>query len=270
MQILASLPIAVGARVLAALRALAAAAMVASELASGVGRRLSGRARHARRDVLVQLVAIGNRSLPFVLITLGFLGMVMAYQACLQLTRITGDTSQIGQQFLRLVVSDLAATLTGMMLATRVGAGIAAELATMKVTDQLDALRMSGVLPLDYLVVPRVLASLVMTLVLSVLGAAAMIGAAGLTAYWSFQVNPNVFFDASAVTFTHLGVGLVKAASYGLAVPTVAAACGMAAHGSSQGVGQAATRAVIGGSFAVLTLDFAWSVAAYFAFPGRI
>ena len=204
------------------------------------------------------------------LITLGFLGMVMAYQACLQLSRITGDTSQIGQQFLRLVTSDLAATLTGLMLATRVGAGIAAELGSMKVTEQLDALRMSGVLPIDYLVVPRVLASMVMTVVLSVLGGLAMFAAAGLTAKLSFQVNPTVFFDASSVTFTHLAVGLVKALSYGVAVPVVAAACGLTARGSSEGVGHATTSAVIGGSFAVLTLDLIWSIAAYLAFPGRL
>ena len=261
---------AVGELTLSALRAPAQVAQVLGDTLAGIGRRLRGRSRHGSRDVLVQLYGLGNRSLAFVLITLGFLGMVMAYQSCLQLSRITGDTSQIGRQFLRLVVSDLAATLTSLMLATRVGAGIAAELGSMKVTDQLDALRLSGVLPIDYLVVPRVLASLVMTVVLAVLGGVAMFGAAGLTARLSFQVNPNVFFDASSVTFTHVAVGLIKAASYGLAVPVVAATCGLRARGSSQGVGHATTTAVIGGSFAVLILDFGWSAAAYFAFPGRL
>ena len=83
------------------------------------------------------------------------------------------------------------------MLATRVGAGIAAEIGSMKVTEQIDALRMSGVLPIDYLIVPRFIASLVMTLMLATLGGAVMYAAGGLTAQYSFGVNPNLFFDFS-------------------------------------------------------------------------
>jgi phospholipid/cholesterol/gamma-HCH transport system permease protein len=250
----------------------AAVGRVLVQSLAGVVRRISGRGQRRRRrgEVRRQLYELGNRSLLFVLITLAFLGMVMAYQTCLQLSRVTGDFSQVGQQMMRLVVGDFGATLTGMMLATRVGAGIAAELGSMKVTEQLDALRMSGVLPIDYLVVPRLCASVLMTVVLSVLGGAAMIGAAGLTARFSFGVNPHVFFDPSAVSFTHVGVGLVKAASYGVAIPVVASACGMSARGSSEGVGWATTAAVIGGSFAVLALDFAWSTAAYLVFEGQL
>lgn len=237
---------------------------------AGVVRRLTGKSPRRRGEVRRQLYALGNRSLLFVLITLAFLGMVIAYQTCLQLSKVTGDYSQVGQQLLRMVVSDFGATLTGMMLATRVGAGIAAELGSMKVTEQLDALRMSGVSPIDYLVVPRLLASIVMTVALSILGGAAMYAAAGLTAYFSFSVNPAIFFDPIATSFDHVGVGFLKAMSYGTAIPVVAAACGLSARGSSEGVGWATTSAVIGGSFCVLALDFAWSVAAYLVFEGRI
>jgi Permease MlaE len=112
-------------------------------------------AARVRRETWRQMEQQGNRSLVFVVVTLGFIGMVMSYQACLQISRITGDTSQVGPQYLRLVVSDFGATLTAMMLSTRVGAGIAAELGSMKVTEQLDALRMSGVSPIEFLIVPR-------------------------------------------------------------------------------------------------------------------
>ncbi len=245
--------------------------MLVASLAGVIRRALgAGRAQRRRGEVRRQLFELANRSLLFVLITLAFLGMVMAYQTCLQLSRVTGDFSQVGQQTMRLVIADFGATLTGMMLATRVGAGIAAELGSMKVTEQLDALRMSGVLPVDYLVVPRLIASLIATLALSLLGGLAMIGAAGLTAYFSFGVNPHIFFDPSAVAFRHLGLGLCKAASYGVAIPVIAAACGFHARGSSEGVGWATTAAVIGGSFAVLALDFTWAVAAYLVFEGQI
>src|SRR5262249_50292389 len=123
-------------------------------------RRGGGRKKEGGR----QMYAIGNRSLGVILLTLGFLCMVGAYDACVQLARVTGDFSQVGMQFIRLIVSDFGPTLTAMMLATRVGAGIAAEIGSMKVTEQIDALRMSGVLPIDYLIVPRFTASLVMTL----------------------------------------------------------------------------------------------------------
>jgi phospholipid/cholesterol/gamma-HCH transport system permease protein len=222
-------------------------------------RRAPGRPRGELRR---QLHAIGNRSLVFIVVTLGFIGMVMTYEACLQLARVTGDFSQLGSQFLRLIVSDFGPTLTALMLATRVGAGIAAEIGSMKVTEQIDALRMSGVLPIDYLIVPRFTASLVMTLMLSVLGGLVMYTAGGLTAKYSFGVNPGLFFDASQIRGRHVILLIVKAVSYGAAIPVVAGFCGLRARGSSEGVGWATTAAVIGSSFAVIILDFVISAAA--------
>ncbi len=217
-----------------------------------------------------QMHAIGNKSLVFIIVTLGFIGMVMTYEACMQLSRVTGDYSQVGTQYLRLIISDFGPTLTALMLATRVGAGIAAEIGSMKVTEQIDALRMSGVLPIDYLIVPRFIASLVMTLMLSVLGGAVMYGAGGLTAQYSFGVNPHLFFDLSLIRPRHVILMVVKALSYGAAIPVVAGFCGLRARGSSEGVGWATTAAVIGSSFAVIVLDFLISAAALFLTGGDL
>ena len=232
-------------------------------------RRSDGRGR-PRGELARQLHAIGNRSVLFIVVTLGFIGMVMTYEACLQLSRVTGDFSQVGMQFIRLIVSDFGPTLTGMMLATRVGAGIAAELGSMKVTDQVDALRMSGVLPIDYLIVPRFLASLAMTLMLSLLACVVMFLAGGLTAKYSFGVNPVLFFDLQLLRMRHVVLMIVKAVSYGAAIPLVAGFCGLRARGSSEGVGWATTAAVIGGSFAVIALDFLISAAALFITGGDL
>jgi phospholipid/cholesterol/gamma-HCH transport system permease protein len=188
----------------------------------------------------------------------------MIFQACSQFNRVTGDLSQVGPQFLPLIISDFAPTLCGMMLATRVGAGIAAEIGSMKVTEPVDALRMSGVLPVDYLVVPRFVASIVMTVALTILGAAIMFTAGGLTAHYSFGVNTNLFFDFSAVKPAHLLLGFAKALTFGAAIPIVSGFCGLRAKGSSEGVGWATTAAVIGSSFAVIVLDFLISVAGFF------
>jgi phospholipid/cholesterol/gamma-HCH transport system permease protein len=223
-----------------------------------------------RGEIARQLYSIGNRSVIFIVVTLGFIGMVMTYEACLQLSRVTGDYSQVGSQFIRLIVSDFGPTLTGLMLATRVGAGIAAEIGSMKVTEQVDALRMSGVLPIDYLIAPRFIASLVMTLMLSILGAVVMYAAGGLTAQYSFGVNPALYFDMQLLQFHHLGMFVVKALSYGAAIPIVAGFCGLRARGSSEGVGWATTAAVIGSSFAVIVLDFIISAAALFLWGAEL
>ena len=174
-----------------------------------------------------QLYQIGNRSLLFVCVTLGFLGMVLVFQTCLQVNRITGDLSQVGAEFIKILVHEFGPSLTAMMLATRVGAGIAAEIGSMVVTEQIDALRMNGVDPVDYLIVPRFLASLVMTGVLTTIGVGAAIGMGALTAYYSFHLNPVVFLDPSHVRLGDLATGVMKCAAYGAAVPIVAGICGL-------------------------------------------
>jgi phospholipid/cholesterol/gamma-HCH transport system permease protein len=237
---------------------------------AGLVRTLPRRNRRNRGEVWRQLFAIGNRSLVFICVTLGFIGMVTTYQACLQIGRVTGDYSQVGGQTLRLIVSDFGPTLCAMMLATRVGAGIAAELGSMKVTEQIDALRMSGVLPIDYLIVPRFVASIVMTLMLTVVGGLVMHAAGGLTAQYSFGVHPSTYWDLQFIRPRHAALLVIKATAFGAAIPVIAGFCGLRARGSSEGVGWATTAAVIGGSFAVIVLDFLISAAALFLTAGDL
>jgi len=203
-----------------------------------------------------QMYIIGNKSLGFVAITMGFIGMVMVYQSCLQLNRITGDLSQVGPEFLKLIIQEFAPTITALMLATRVGAGIAAEVGSMKVTEQVDALRMSGITPVNYIIVPRFIASVVMTFVMVIFAVGVTFGAGGLTAMMSFDVNPNLFFDISRVEGFDVFIGAWKTLSYGVAIPVISGFCGLRARGSAEGVGAATTAAVIGSSFAVILLGF--------------
>jgi len=207
-------------------------------------------------EVVKQMYIMGNKSVSFVAVTMGFIGMVMVYQSCLQLNRITGDLSQVGPEFLKLVVQDFGPTITSLMLATRVGAGIAAEVGSMKVTEQVDALRMSGITPVNYIIVPRFLASVAMTFVMVIFSIAVTFGAGGLTAMFSFGVNQNLFFDMSRVEFFDVFIGAWKTLAYGMAIPVISGYCGLRAHGSAEGVGAATTAAVIGSSFAVILLGF--------------
>jgi phospholipid/cholesterol/gamma-HCH transport system permease protein len=221
-------------------------------------------ARTTPGEVTRQLYQIGNRSLVFICVTLGFIGMVLVFQTCLQVMRITGDLSQVGAEFLKILVHEFGPSLAAMMLATRVGAGIAAEIGSMVVTEQIDALRMSNVDPVDYLIVPRFRASLVMTPVLTVLGVVSAVALGALTAYGGFHVNPRVFFDLSRVSYGDLATGLIKCLAYGAAIPIVAGWAGLGARGGSEGVGRATTRAVISASFVVIVLDFVLSGLALF------
>ncbi len=220
--------------------------------------------RRPRGEMLKQMYQIGNRSLVFVCVTLGFIGMVLVFQTCLQVNRITGDLSQVGGEFIKILVHEFGPSLTAMMLATRVGAGIAAEVGSMVVTEQVDALRMNNVDPIDYLIVPRFMASLVMTGVLATIGVAVALLMGALTAWSSFHLNPVVFFDFSRVGSAELVTGIIKCAAYGGAIPIVAGFCGLSARGGSEGVGNATTRAVISSSFVVILLDFVISGVAIF------
>ncbi len=217
-----------------------------------------------RGEVWRQMHQIGNRSLLFVCVTLSFLGMVLVFQTCLQVNRITGDLSQVGAEFIKILVHEFGPSLCAMMLATRVGAGIAAELGSMVVTDQIDALAMNNVDPIDYLIVPRFVASMVMTGALTTVGVGCAVFAGALTAAYSFHVNPVVFVDPSHVRIGDLVTGFFKCAAYGAAIPLVSGFCGLSAQGGSAGVGRSTTRAVIASSFMVIVLDFVISGVAYF------
>ena len=130
-----------------------------------------------RWDAVAQyMYDIGNRSLVFVCVVMGFIGMILVYQAGLQTMRVVPDLSNLGATYLELLVGELGSTICALMLATRVGAGIAAEIGSMTVTEQVDALRMCAADPVNYLVKPRFVASVIMTVFLAVLASTVAFG----------------------------------------------------------------------------------------------
>ena len=213
------------------------------------------RGRRPPGEVVRQMYQVGNRSVLFIAVTLGFIGMVLVFQTCLQINRITGDLSQVGGEFVKILIHEFGPSLTAMMLATRVGAGIAAEVGSMTVTEQIDALRMCGADPIDYLVTPRVLAGLLAMLTLGVIGAAFMFGVGGFVAHVTFKVPWAQFFSFKLVRFLDLASFLNKCAVFGFVVPLVGARAGFQARGGSEGVGSATTRAVIECSLWILLFD---------------
>ena len=229
---------------------------------------LTIRGKKSRKMIVEQMHEIGNRSVFFITITMGFIGMILVFQSALQALRIVPDLSLLGATFGEILIRDLGASIGGMMLATRVGAGIAAEIGSMVVTEQVDALRMCSADPVEYLVVPRFIASVVMTFCLLIW--------ACFVAYVSGMVTANVVFDVNYLTFANFMlvdsgdviVGLAKCLAYGAAIPIVSAQRGLSTFGGSEGVGAATTSAVVSSSLAVIVLQFIISAVGYFVFPG--
>lgn len=215
------------------------------------------RGRVDRRAVLLQMWEIGNRSLFFILVTLGFLGAILNFQTAFQAKRLIGDVSLVGPASLPLLCRNLGPALCGLMIATRVGTGIAAEIGSMVVTEQVDALRMSNAQPVDYLVKPRFVASVVMVPVLSIIGVATAWLAGMMVSQAVFQVNPATYLRFDLVKASDALEGLTKAVTFGMVIPVIAAHSGLAARGGSEGVGAATTQAVVNASLAVIMLDFA-------------
>lgn len=210
-----------------------------------------------RRDQIVeQMHEIGNRSLVFILFTLGFLGMILIYQAGFQAMKITGDLQLLGALFLQLLLREFAPTITALMIATRVGTGMAAQLGSMVVTEQVDALKMCAAQPVEYLVVPRFIACTIMTYVLTIFAVLVAYIAGALTAYLHFNLNMRTFVDFSFVGPFDIIIGSVKALTYGMVIPIIACEAGFSVHGGSEGVGRATTQAVVNASLAVVILDF--------------
>ena len=213
---------------------------------------------HHPGELVRQLHAIGNKSLVFVIVTLGFIGMVMAYEACRQLSRITGDYSQVGPQLIRLIVTDFGPTLTAMMLATRVGAGIAAEIGSMKVTEQIDALRSLGVNYVKKLIVPRLLAAIVVFPLVTTLADGVGLFGGMLIVVFERNVDAYLYWNTIAywVVIKDFLTGIGKSVVFGALVTLIGCYNGLATEGGTEGLGRSTTATVVQVAMGVIISDF--------------
>ena len=210
---------------------------------------------------VVQMRRIGVNSLPIGLFISAFTGVVLALQSSYTFTGAV-PLYFVGTLVGKTVMLELAPVLTGLALSGRVGANIAAELGTMRVTEQVDALETLAYNPFSYLVLPRVLAA---TAMFPVVVAAAM--AVGVASGWITAIN---LLDLSTVEFVKglqifynfkdIWFGLVKALSFGLAVSLIGCVKGLSVLGGAEGVGRAATEAVVLSAEVILVLDAFWAV----------
>ena len=200
---------------------------------------------------------IGVGSLPIITLVGLFTGAVTALQA-VNAMRIFGAEGYVGSMTGLSLALELGPVLTGLMLAGRVGAGIATELGTMRISEQIDALESMAVSPVQYLVVPRVIAGTIMTPLLTMFFFFIGMVGAYIVAVYVENVDPGVFLENFRWTVDpkDLLQGLIKAIVFGTSLTTIGCYQGYHASGGGRGVGLATTRAVVFGSVTILILDY--------------
>ena len=204
------------------------------------------------RQTLLQMAHIGVGALPLIIITGAFAGMVLAYQSARQLLSL-GAPGFVGGLVAVSLAREAAPVFTAVTAAGRSGAGIAAEVGTMAVTEQLDALRVMATDPVRYLVVPRLLASLFVLPVLTVFAnLAGLIGGWGVAGLAGIGTSTYLSSVRRFLEVSDLSGGLIKAALFGIIIALVGSHRGLTAHGGAAGVGRAATAAVVLGIVLIL------------------
>jgi len=209
------------------------------------------------REILKQMEEVGVRSFPVVIITAAFTGMVLALQSFTGFKRFNAE-SMVGTVVALSMTRELGPVLTGLMVSGRVGSAMAAELGTMRVTEQIDALFTLATNPIKYLIVPRFLAAMIMLPVLVIF--ADVIGMLGgyLVSVQILGTNPTLYIRRTwdYLEFNDLYSGLLKAIFFGMIVATISCYQGFSAQGGAEGVGRATTKAVVLSSLVILISNY--------------
>lgn len=210
-----------------------------------------------RRNTLEQMAAVGPESLLIALLTASFVGMVFTIQVTREFLNFGAGTAVGGVLGLTLA-RELAPVLTAVILAGRVGSAFAAEIGTMKVTEQIDALQILKTDPIDYLVIPRVVACALMLPVLNLLSFITGMTGGLLIATNLYGISQSVFVT-SAQNF--LGVwdlvtSLIKAFVFGILIAVIGTSWGLTTTGGAKGVGQSTTTAVVTALLAIFIFNF--------------
>ena len=209
------------------------------------------------RDIVEQFDQIGVGSMTVVLLTGMFTGMVLALQSGLTLDQF-GARSMVGRLVSASMVKELGPVLTALMVTGRVGSGIAAELGSMMVTDQIAALRALGTDPVRKLVLPRVLAGLIMVPLLTCISVFVGLVGAWLITVTQLKVASSVYWNSvvMGLYIQDVWMGLIKPFFLGFVIVTIGCHVGLRTRGGTQGVGRSTTNAVVAGSVAVLVVNF--------------
>ena len=209
------------------------------------------------REVIYQLEQMGVRSVSIALITAVFVGMVMTVQFAFGLERF-GATDYVGRVIGLSITRELAPSLTALVVGSRIGSGMAAEIGSMAVTEQIDAIRALGADPVKKLVTPRLIACVILIPVLALFADVVGFGGAMVVANLQFD-TPMGFFLRTALESINMQdfmSGLGKAPFFGVSIAMIGCYYGMQTRGGTEGVGRATTRTVVVSAISILIADF--------------
>lgn len=207
--------------------------------------------------VLQQMEFIGNQSLPIILICAFFIGAAISLQVG-TIFVIFGAEGMLGAANGKALSRELSPLITGFLLAGRAGAAVTAELASMKVNEQIDAMEAMAVDPIDYLVVPRFIAAVVMLPILVGIFNLVGQGASVLVGVYVFDIDQGAFFQKmiNIVEIADIWSGLQKAVIFGAVIAILSCKFGLSASGGAKGVGVATTKSVVAILLSLLLVDF--------------
>ncbi|MEQ8468136.1 MlaE family lipid ABC transporter permease subunit [Coleofasciculus sp. E1-EBD-02] len=210
-----------------------------------------------RRNTLEQMAVVGPDSLTIALITATFIGAVFTIQVTREFINF-GATTAIGGVLALALSRELAPVLTAVVIAGRVGSAFAAEIGTMRVTEQIDALYMLKTDPIDYLVIPRVIACCLMLPLLTILSIILGMTGGVLIAINLYNIPQSVFLDSARnfLGIWDLFTAMIKAAVFGMLIAVIGCSWGLTTSGGAKGVGQSTTTAVVTALLAIFITNF--------------
>jgi phospholipid/cholesterol/gamma-HCH transport system permease protein len=220
-------------------------------------------------DIFTQMDSIGVGSLPIVVLTGFFTGCVLALQAAVSLKEF-GAVNMTGELVTLSMVKELGPVLTGLMVSGRNASGMASELGSMKVSEQIDAMRALGTDPMKKLVSPRVLATVVMLFLLTIVSDTLGTAGGAFVAVFISKQNGTQFFTSAyqSLGYDDIAQGLTKPLFFGFIIATVGCYFGMKTSGGTQGVGRSTTQAVVVSSVLIIFCDFILSRALLWLYSG--
>ncbi|MBC6423471.1 MAG: MlaE family lipid ABC transporter permease subunit [Hormoscilla sp. SP5CHS1] len=210
-----------------------------------------------RRNTLEQMALVGPASLSITLMTMGSVGMVFTIQVAREFINF-GATAAVGGVLALALARELAPVLTAVVLAGRVGSAFAAEIGTMQVTEQIDALYMLKTDPVDYLVIPRVIACCVMLPLLTILSLITGLAGGLLVASANFRIVSSLFLDSVRNFLQPWDIvsAMIKAVVFGALLAVIGCSWGLTTTGGAKGVGQSTTTAVVTAMLAIFIANF--------------
>lgn len=217
------------------------------------------------KEIINQCYRFGITSLPITLSIVGMTSIIVASQVALEMVK-QGGSNFVGLLLSILIVREVGVIMSGFAIISMIGSSLASEIATMRVTEQIDAIKVLKVNPIKYLFVPRIISGLVMMPSVVVIASAVGIITGAITANLTSGLSYKAFFDSAwlGIYMKDLGVCFLKSLFFGGTIALISCSCGYYAKGGAKGVGEATTKAVVWSFVAIVIWDMIFAIAFFF------